>query len=317
RPDRRRRGEYLRRKPARRDHPDLRRGTPGAGHRPHHRTPATGTADRDDLRPRRHRQRCRRTETRRDPSRDTDIPGAAHLHQSRTRGTRTGAGGSRSAARGRRPARRGLLPFAGGPDRQAVPCRTQRAYGTAIAPPAAAGRTGASAELPFDGPATHARPGRDRGQSARPFGKAARRRAYRCPGLAAGTAAARRPHPRRGGAPVIRAINIVLTVAVLVAAFWLYQIKYETAAIARKIEAQRMEIAREHDTIVLLRAEWSHLIQPKRLQELAGRHLEIVPMEAWQVVSPEAIAAHVPVLPPYRRPKDGDDPIAALLGDLQ
>ncbi len=116
---------------------------------------------------------------------------------------------------------------------------------------------------------------------------------------------------------MIRAINIVLTVAVLVAAFWLYQIKYETAAIARKIEAQRMEIAREHDTIVLLRAEWSHLIQPKRLQELAGRHLEIVPMEAWQVVSPEAIAAHVPVLPPYRRPKDGDDPIAALLGDLQ
>ena len=39
---------------------------------------------------------------------------------------------------------------------------------------------------------------------------------------------------------------------------------------------------REHDTIAALRAEWTQLDNPARIQGLAQRHLQLRPIEATQ-----------------------------------
>ncbi|QPC88766.1 hypothetical protein GA830_16675 [Mesorhizobium sp. NBSH29] len=79
---------------------------------------------------------------------------------------------------------------------------------------------------------------------------------------------------------------VLIAVMVSVAAFT-YKIKHEAEARrdeVRKIEAQ---IKLEQETITILKADWSLLTQPSRLQRLAGVYegqLHLKPVEAKQFV---------------------------------
>jgi cell division protein FtsL len=70
------------------------------------------------------------------------------------------------------------------------------------------------------------------------------------------------------------AIGVVLLVCV---SFGLYYGVLRTKAQTRELEAVARAIAREEETIRVLRAEWSYLTQPERLQALARRHLKLTP----------------------------------------
>ena len=59
----------------------------------------------------------------------------------------------------------------------------------------------------------------------------------------------------------------------------------EMEEIEQKLAQAQHQIDRERENIHILRAEWSHLNEPKRLQKLAGKYLDILPMKTDQVVA--------------------------------
>jgi cell division protein FtsL len=81
---------------------------------------------------------------------------------------------------------------------------------------------------------------------------------------------------------MIRLINICVIAALFVAAAYVYKIKFESTQRAEQVAKLRTEIRREHDAIAALRAEWSRLDSPARIQELARRHLALKPIEQRQ-----------------------------------
>jgi len=82
---------------------------------------------------------------------------------------------------------------------------------------------------------------------------------------------------------MIRFINLLLVVAVIGLSVGLYDIKYRTESADRLAGRIEVQIAAEQDAIRVLRAEWSYLNQPERLQELAARYTELKPLTAKQI----------------------------------
>ena len=81
---------------------------------------------------------------------------------------------------------------------------------------------------------------------------------------------------------MIRLLNILVIAALVLAAADVYKIKFESTRQAQRVAKLRMDIRRENDAIAALRAEWSKLDNPARIQELARRHLALKPVEGRQ-----------------------------------
>lgn len=82
----------------------------------------------------------------------------------------------------------------------------------------------------------------------------------------------------------MKSLNGILIVSALVMAFALYKVKYDALDAARQIDRMNAEIAREEDSIRVLRAEWSHLVQPERIDSLSRKHLGLDILTAEQIV---------------------------------
>lgn len=67
--------------------------------------------------------------------------------------------------------------------------------------------------------------------------------------------------------------------------FILFKVKYEVVEIEQKMAQTEKQISREKETIHILKAEWSHLNEPQRLQKLAEKYLDIVPMKTEQIAA--------------------------------
>jgi cell division protein FtsL len=72
---------------------------------------------------------------------------------------------------------------------------------------------------------------------------------------------------------MIRLIGFALLAAVVGLAAYVYDVKYQTGRLNRQAQTLQRDIDRERDQIATLRAEWSALNQPARLQALGERHL--------------------------------------------
>jgi cell division protein FtsL len=108
---------------------------------------------------------------------------------------------------------------------------------------------------------------------------------------------------------MIRLLNICVIVALVVAAAYVYRIKFESTRKAEQVARLRLDIRREHDGIAELRAEWSKLDSPARIQELAQRYLALRMIESRQFDQLD----HLPERPPDPVPPDSADPIGNLL----
>lgn len=84
---------------------------------------------------------------------------------------------------------------------------------------------------------------------------------------------------------MIRAFNIFLVLTVIALSVGLYDIKYRAEAADRRAKQIDREIAEEQEGIRILRAEWSYLNQPQRLQELAQRYTPLETLKAAQIGS--------------------------------
>lgn len=84
---------------------------------------------------------------------------------------------------------------------------------------------------------------------------------------------------------MIRGIGFVLVLAVIVLSVGLYDIKYRAEAAEKRVQQLERDIASEQEGIRVLRAEWSYLNQPERLQELAQRYTTLEALKAAQIGS--------------------------------
>jgi hypothetical protein len=109
---------------------------------------------------------------------------------------------------------------------------------------------------------------------------------------------------------MLRLVHVLVVAALVFAAADVYKIKFDSTLQAERVAKLRAEIRRERDLIASLRATWSELDNPERLQGLAQRHLALKPVETTQYDTFDKL----PDRPPQVVPPRGDDPIAAIIG---
>jgi hypothetical protein len=83
---------------------------------------------------------------------------------------------------------------------------------------------------------------------------------------------------------VIRSISAISVALLVLVSFELYNGVHRVKAQGQALAALNAEIAREAEAIRVLKAEWTYLNQPDRLQDLARRHLALAPTGASQIV---------------------------------
>jgi cell division protein FtsL len=108
---------------------------------------------------------------------------------------------------------------------------------------------------------------------------------------------------------MLRLLHMVVLAGLFLAAADVYKIKYESTLQAEKVAKLRGEIRREQDTIANLRAEWSKLDSPDRIQDLAKRHLTLKSAEVTSYDPLDKLPDRpIPIVPP-----DLADPLGALI----
>ncbi len=114
---------------------------------------------------------------------------------------------------------------------------------------------------------------------------------------------------------MIRIMNVVALVAAVLFSFGLYNIKYDTRVAEREVLLLRQEIELEKETLKVLRAEWSHLNQPDRIQKLAEKYLDLAPVGLGQIVSIRDVPSR-PFLAEETRPDQPAAPGEPVSGEL-
>ena len=82
---------------------------------------------------------------------------------------------------------------------------------------------------------------------------------------------------------MIRFLNIVAVLCLIGSAAYAYSIKYETLYWSEQAAKLKGRIARERDSIAVLKADWQHLNRPDRLQAVVERHLDLQPISVQQL----------------------------------
>lgn len=107
----------------------------------------------------------------------------------------------------------------------------------------------------------------------------------------------------------MRIVHLFVICALVFAAAYVYRIKMESTIRTESVLKLRADIRHERDAIASLKAEWAKLESPKRLQELASRHLSLRSIEATQYDS----LKNLPPRPPtFVKPGD-PDPIGTMI----
>jgi hypothetical protein len=106
---------------------------------------------------------------------------------------------------------------------------------------------------------------------------------------------------------IIRFLHLTVVAALIVAAAYVYKIKFESTVRAAEVARLAAEIKRQRDAIAALKAEWALLENPARIQGLADRHLPLRMLDPAQIDRFD----HLP-----ERPGPQPDAIAAMIDAL-
>lgn len=108
---------------------------------------------------------------------------------------------------------------------------------------------------------------------------------------------------------MLRLLHLVVIAALVLAAAFVYKIKFDAAVQAERVAKIRGQIRHEHEQIAFLRAQWARLDNPARIEELAKRHLDLQPVKATQYDQ----IGRLPERPKPIVPPDSPDAIGALI----
>src|SRR5262249_57182389 len=89
---------------------------------------------------------------------------------------------------------------------------------------------------------------------------------------------------------MLRFVNICLVLALVALAYVIYEGKYEARALDEDIGNLRKDIETERDAVAVLRAEWSLLNGPERIDRLAQKHLKLAPARPQQLVALDTVS---------------------------
>jgi hypothetical protein len=106
----------------------------------------------------------------------------------------------------------------------------------------------------------------------------------------------------------MRLLNILVICTLILAASFVYKIKFDSTLQAERVAKLRGELRRERSAIAVLRAEWAKLDTPGRIRGLADRHLALQPAKPMQFDSFDRL----PDRPPAVVPAPNNDPIGAM-----
>ena len=107
----------------------------------------------------------------------------------------------------------------------------------------------------------------------------------------------------------MRLLNILVIGALVIAASYVYKIKFDSTLQAERVAKVRNQLRQEREAIAILRAEWAKLESPGRVQQLADRHLHLRPIKPQQIDDFDRL----PPRPAAIAPPLGDDPIGAMI----
>ena len=96
--------------------------------------------------------------------------------------------------------------------------------------------------------------------------------------------------------------NFMMGVLAVAVGFALFEVKYKVEDIEKNLAANVKQISSEHENIHMLEAEWAYLNEPKRLQQLAHKYLDIIPVKAQQVSTMDVAFETLPHRFPGPRP---------------
>ena len=95
---------------------------------------------------------------------------------------------------------------------------------------------------------------------------------------------------------IYRLFNLFVVLAMIAAAVVTYNLKHDTEAAATRVARLNSAIAKERESIALLKAEWSTLSQPSRLQQLVTHYEDYFQLEPFSV-SQVATLDEIPLRP--------------------
>jgi len=110
----------------------------------------------------------------------------------------------------------------------------------------------------------------------------------------------------------LRVFNLVVIALLILAAAYVYRIKFDSTVQAERLAKIRGELRRERDAIAALRAQWGELDNPARIEALAERYLPLKPVAPTQFSQ----FNQLPDRPPQFFKTDGPDPIGAAVDQL-
>ncbi len=84
---------------------------------------------------------------------------------------------------------------------------------------------------------------------------------------------------------MLRILNVLAIVALIGSAVYAYSIKYATLYQAERMAKLQRELIAETDSVAMLRAEWSHVAAPVRIEALADKYLGGQVMELSQIAT--------------------------------
>jgi cell division protein FtsL len=112
---------------------------------------------------------------------------------------------------------------------------------------------------------------------------------------------------------IFRILNLVVIGVLVLAAAYVYRIKFDATVQAERLAKIRSEVRHERDTIAALRAEWGELDNPARIEALAKRHLQLKPTAPTQFGSFDQLPEH----PPQFLMPGVADPIGVMIENLE
>jgi cell division protein FtsL len=108
---------------------------------------------------------------------------------------------------------------------------------------------------------------------------------------------------------MLRLLHIIVAAVLVLAAADVYRIKFASTRQAEQVAKVRAEIRRERDAIAALRAQWTELDRPERIEQLARRHLPLKPIDIHQFDHLDHLPdRRIEIVPPGTR-----DPIGAII----